>query len=627
MWVSRTQSTISCVSSATWASAHYNADHVCRAWPPPLRRGRRPRGLRPATATSASPALPVHPRHPAHDVPRPPLDDAAVRRLRHGRGVERRATATCSPKGVSGLCVAFDLPTQIGYDSDHAAGRRRGRARRRRHRLDRGHGALLDGIPLDRVSTSMTINATAHHPAGPLRGRRATPGRRRRPSSRARSRTTSSRSTSRAAPTSTRRAPSLRLVTDIFAFCERELPQLEHDLDQRLPHPRGGLDGGAGGGLHPRQRHRLRAGGASTRASTSNALGQRLSFFFNAHNDFLEEIAKFRAARRLWARIMRERFGATNPRAQQLRFHTQTAGSTLTAQQPDNNIVRVALQALAAVLGGTQSLHTNCRDEALALPTEDVGAHRAADAADHRRRERGRQHRRPARRLVRDRGADQRDRGGRARAARRGSTRWAARWRPSRRATSSARSRTSAYQAQRRSTPARRSSSASTGSRTDGAARIDVFQRRPEIERQQVERVRAVRAEPRPRRVAGSARPPSSPRRADGDNLVPPIIAAVEARATVGEIADALRRVLRRVPGEHAPGHVVLTSSPLRPDRRPAPPSSSCDGRSRPSTGRSNDVSLRDRARRNARAGRRIGQRQVGDGALDPPPGAAAGPQ
>ena len=103
-----------------------------------------------------------------------------------------------------------------------------------------------------------------------------------------------------------------------------------------------------------------------------NAFGQRLSFFFNAHNDFLEEIAKFRAARRLWARIMRDRFGATNPRAQQLRFHTQTAGSTLTAQQPDNNIVRVALQALAAVLGGTQSLHCNGRDEALALPTEEA---------------------------------------------------------------------------------------------------------------------------------------------------------------------------------------------------------------------------------------------------------------
>ena len=105
--------------------------------------------------------------------------------------------------------------------------------------------------------------------------------------------------------------------------------------------------------------------------STSTPIGQRISFFFNAHNDFIEEIAKFRAARRLWARLMRDRFGATNPRAQQLRFHAQTAGSTLTAQQPDNNIVRVALQALAAVLGGAQSLHCNSRDEALSLPTED----------------------------------------------------------------------------------------------------------------------------------------------------------------------------------------------------------------------------------------------------------------
>ena len=137
-----------------------------------------------------------------------------------------------------------------------------------------------------------------------------------------------------------------------------------------------------------------------------NQFGQRLSFFFNAHNDFLEEIAKFRAARRLWARIMRDRFGATNPRAQQLRFHTQTAGSTLTAQQPDNNIVRVALQAMAAVLGGTQSLHCNGRDEALALPTEEAARIGAAHAADHRRGNRRRQHGRSARRLVRDRSAD-----------------------------------------------------------------------------------------------------------------------------------------------------------------------------------------------------------------------------
>ena len=132
-----------------------------------------------------------------------------------------------------------------------------------------------------------------------------------------------------------------------------------------------------------------------------NQFGQRLSFFFNAHNNFLEEIAKFRAARRLWARIMRDRFGATNPRAQQLRFHTQTAGSTLTAQQPDNNIVRVALQALAAVLGGTQSLHCNGLRRSAGAADRRGRAARAAHAADHRVGDRRREHGRSGRRLVR----------------------------------------------------------------------------------------------------------------------------------------------------------------------------------------------------------------------------------
>ena len=152
-----------------------------------------------------------------------------------------------------------------------------------------------------------------------------------------------------------------------------------------------------------------------------NAFGQRLSFFFNAHNNFLEEIAKFRAARRLWARIMRDRFGATNPRAQQLRFHTQTAGSTLTAQQPDNNIVRVALQALAAVLGGTQSLHCNGRDEALALPTEETRARSRCGRSRSSPHESGVANTvDPVGGVVRDRGADQRHR---ARGAERSSTR------------------------------------------------------------------------------------------------------------------------------------------------------------------------------------------------------------
>ncbi len=164
---------------------------------------------------------------------------------------------------------------------------------------------------------------------------------------------------------------SLRIITDIFAFCEREVPQW-NTISISGYHIRE-----AGSTAVQEVAFTFANAIAYVEAALDagldvNAFGQRLSFFFNAHNDFLEEVAKFRAARRLWARIMRERFGATNPRAQQLRFHTQTAGSTLTAQQPDNNIVRVAMQALAAVLGGTQSLHTNGRDEALALPTEDA---------------------------------------------------------------------------------------------------------------------------------------------------------------------------------------------------------------------------------------------------------------
>ena len=163
---------------------------------------------------------------------------------------------------------------------------------------------------------------------------------------------------------------SLRIVTDIFAFCERELPQW-NTISISGYHIREA-------GSTAVQEVAFTFANAIAYVSAAveagldvNQFGERLSFFFNAHNNFLEEIAKFRAARRLWARLMRDRFGATNPRAQQLRFHAQTAGSTLTAQQPDNNIVRVALQALAAVLGGTQSLHCNGRDEALALPTEE----------------------------------------------------------------------------------------------------------------------------------------------------------------------------------------------------------------------------------------------------------------
>ena len=272
-------------------------------------------------------------------------------------------------QGVSGLSVAFDLPTQIGYDSDHPLAA--GEVGRVGVAIDsiEDMAALFDGIPLDRVSTSMTINATAiillALYIAVARRQGVAPG--------ALSGTVQNdilkeyvaRGTYIYPP-----RPSLRIVTDIIAFCERELPQW-NTISISGYHIRE-----AGSTAVQEVAFTFAHASAYVQSAIDagldvNAFGQRISFFFNAHNDFLEEIAKYRAARRLWARRMKDRFGATNPRAQQLRFHTQTAGSTLTAQQPDNNIVRVALQALAAVLGGTQSLHTNAMDEVLALPTDD----------------------------------------------------------------------------------------------------------------------------------------------------------------------------------------------------------------------------------------------------------------
>jgi methylmalonyl-CoA mutase N-terminal domain/subunit len=272
-------------------------------------------------------------------------------------------------QGVTGLSVAFDLPTQMGYDSDHAlAAGEVGRVGVAINSLE-DMAELFDGIPLDRVSTSMTINSTAiillamYVAIADRQGidRAGLSG------------TVQNdilkeylaRGTFIYPP-----APSLRLVTDIFAFCERELPHW-NAISVSGYHIRE-----AGSTAVQEVAFTLANGIAyieagRARGLSAESLGERMSFFFAAHNDFLEEIAKFRAARRMWARIMNDRFGATRPRAQQLRFHAQTAGSTLTAQQPDNNLVRVTVQALAAVLGGAQSLHCNSRDEALALPTEE----------------------------------------------------------------------------------------------------------------------------------------------------------------------------------------------------------------------------------------------------------------
>jgi len=270
--------------------------------------------------------------------------------------------------GVTGLSVAFDLPTQIGYDSDHALARGEvGRVGVAIDSLD-DMMTLVAGIPLERVSTSMTINATAlillalYIAAARRQGVRPDQL----------SGTVQNDILKEYVARGTYIYPpraSMRIVTDIVSFCAHTLPQW-NPISISGYHIRE-----AGSTATQEIAFTLADGIAYVEACVHagldvDAFAPRLSFFFNAHNDFLEEIAKFRAARRLWARIMRDRFGATNPRARQLRFHAQTAGSTLTAQQPDNNIVRVALQALAAVLGGAQSLHCNGKDEALALPTE-----------------------------------------------------------------------------------------------------------------------------------------------------------------------------------------------------------------------------------------------------------------
>ena len=242
------------------------------------------------------------------------MDDAAVRRVRDRRRVESSDTGICWRQGVSGLSVAFDLPTQMGYDSDHPLAA--GEVGRVGVAIDsiEDMAELFAGIPLDRVSTSMTINATAIILLALYVAVATTAGRSRLRRSPARSRTTSSRNTSRAGPTSIRPATRSGIVTDIFAFCDRELPQW-NTISISGYHIRE-----AGSTAVEEVAFTFANAIAYVQAAIDagldvNRFGQRLSFFFNAHNDFLEEIAKFRAARRLWARIMRERFGATTSRA------------------------------------------------------------------------------------------------------------------------------------------------------------------------------------------------------------------------------------------------------------------------------------------------------------------------
>ncbi|WP_458185236.1 acyl-CoA mutase large subunit family protein [Haladaptatus sp. NG-WS-4] len=270
--------------------------------------------------------------------------------------------------GQSGLSVAFDLPTQMGYDSDDEMSA--GEVGKSGVAIDSlaDMETLFDGIPLDEVSTSMTINAPAsvllamYIAVGDEQGV---------PREQLRGTIQNdllkeyvARNTYIYPP-----EPSMRIITDIFEFCAEETPKF-NTISISGYHVRE-----AGATAAQELAFTLGNGIEYVEAALDAGLdvddfAPQLSFFFNAHNDILEEAAKFRAARRMWATIMEERFGAENPKSKQLKFHTQTAGSTLTAQQIENNVVRVAYQALAAVLGGTQSLHTNGKDEALALPTE-----------------------------------------------------------------------------------------------------------------------------------------------------------------------------------------------------------------------------------------------------------------
>ena len=452
-------------------------------------------------------------------------------------------------QGVSGLSVAFDLPTQMGYDSDHQLAQ--GEVGRVGVAIDSlvDMDELFAGIPLDRVSTSMTINATAIV----LLALYVAVARKRGVDPAVLSGTIQNdilkeyvaRGTYIYPP-----RPSLRIVTDVFAYCDRELPNW-NTISISGYHIRE-----AGSTAVQEVAFTFANAIAYVQAAIEagldvNRVGQRLSFFFNAHNDFIEEIAKYRAARRLWARLMRDRFHADTARAQQLRFHTQTAGSTLTAQQPDNNIVRVAIQALAAVLGGTQSLHCNGRDEALALPTEESarialrtqqiiasesGVANTVDPTGGSTEIEARTDRieREASALIERIDAL----GGTLAAIEAGFIQREI--------------QDAAYVAQQRIDAGesvlvgvnRYEDAPSEGESPEKV--METLRIDPEIEERQIARVRDVRAS-RDASAWRAAMDAVTAAARGADNLVPPIVRAVEAHATVGEISDAMRAVF----GEH----------------------------------------------------------------------------
>ena len=452
-------------------------------------------------------------------------------------------------QGGRGLSVAFDLPTQMGRDSDHP--RAAGEVGRVGVAIDsiEDMRILLDGLPLDQVTTSMTINATAATLLAlyiAVADERGIP------------RTSLggtiqndilkeyiARGTYIYPP-----EPSMRLITDTFTFCAREVPKW-NTISVSGYHIREA-------GADAVQEVAFTLGDAVTYVEAAIAAGlavddfaPRLAFFFNVHNNFLEEVAKFRAARRMWARIMRDRFGARDPKSMLLRFHSQTAGVTLQAQQPLVNVCRVTLQAMAAVLGGTQSLHTNSFDEALGLPTpeaatlalrtQQVVAHESgvADFVDPLG---GSWAVEALTSEIERRAQEYLDRiaamGGMVRAIEQG---WVQKEIERR-----------AYEHQKAVEKKERVVVGVNQFQAEEEEPIEVAKVDPALEREQVERVRAFRARRNQAEWERAVRALGDAARGGG-NLVDPILGAVVAGATVGEIADALREVF----GEHQPQRTV----------------------------------------------------------------------
>ncbi len=452
-------------------------------------------------------------------------------------------------KGQAGLSVAFDLPTQIGMDSDHPLAL--GEVGKVGVAIDslEDMEALFDGIPLEKVSTSMTINATA----AILLCLYVAVAKRQGASLQKLSGTVQNDVLKEYIARGTYIypvRPAMRIVTDIFSWCRDNLPKW-NTISISGYHIRE-----AGSTAVQEVAFTLADGIAYVQAALDAGLGvdefaPQLSFFFNAHNDLLEEIAKYRAARRLWAGIMAERFGAKDPRSLMLRFHAQTAGSSLTAQQPENNIVRVAIQALAAVLGGCQSLHTNSLDEALALPTEDsalialrtqqilaneTGVANTVDPVAGSYAIESLTNEIASLASIYLSKIDKM--GGMLRAIEAGFIQGEI--------------QKTAYDFQRAIEKKEQivvgvNDFVAEEERTIPTLRIDA-----EIERSQIARLNALRVR-RDSALAKSALAELQRRAATSENLLPAILAAVEAYATVGEISDALRRVF----GEYTESVVI----------------------------------------------------------------------